>query len=301
MGAVEFSRHCLNEVLNNGGDVVAVLTLPVENSAFHSDYANLSEIARKHLIPVHDIYNTINSPENIDLITGIQPDVIFVFGWSQLISKEILRIPELGCIGTHPALLPRNRGRHPLIWALVEGMDESGLTFFYMDEGVDSGDILWQKSFPISLEDDAMSLYEKTKVLASGAIQEFLPLLARGNAERRVQNHNKASYWRKRNDEDGELNWSEHTMEIYNLIRGLARPYVGAHTYVGDQRLKVWRARLPKDILPSSKQELKPGTVFNRAETELCVRTGDGHLMVLEHELEGGGSIRANTILGVRS
>jgi len=298
IGVVEFSRHCLYETLKNGGNVVAVLTLSKELAKFHSDYADLCDVAAQYGIPVYKIDKRISHSEIVELIRSLKPDVIFVFGWSQIISKDILSIPPLGCIGSHPTLLPRNRGRHPLVWTLVEGLEESGLTFFYLDEGVDSGDILWQKRFRITLEDDARSLYEKVKELASEAIQEFLPQLEQGIAPRTPQDHSQATYWRKRTEKDGEIDWGSPTIKIYNLVRALARPYVGAHTYLGGQKVIVWRAQLPQAPLPTEVQNLEAGTVFSIAGTKLDVRTGDGHLTVLEYECLAGGAINSGAILG---
>lgn len=297
VGAVDFSRHCLQQVLDCGGNVVAVFTLAKEDAGFHSDYADLSDVAIRHGVTVHKIKN-INDPENVELIRSLQPDVIFVFGWSQLISKHILDIPPLGCIGTHPALLPRNRGRHPIVWALVEGLEESGLTFFYIDEGTDSGDILWQKPFPVTLEDDAGSLYEKIKALTSEAIREFLPQLEWGAAPRIPQDHSQATYWRKRTEKDGEIHWTAPTMTTYTLIRALARPYVGAHTYLRGEKMLIWRARLPEKPLPPEAMGPQPGNIFARTGTGFDVRTGDGYLTVLEYELAGEGLLEIGTQLG---
>ena len=116
----------------------------------------------------------VKDDETIARVRDLQPDVIFVWGLSQLIPAELLAIPRQGCIGVHPTLLPRNRGRHPLIWTLVDGLSEGGLTFFYLDEGADSGDILWQRPFPVHREDDAASLYRKIEALAAEAIAEQL-------------------------------------------------------------------------------------------------------------------------------
>ncbi len=226
VGAVEFSRCCLEEIMRQGAEVVALFTLPRDRASFHSDYADLSEIALARRVPVHYVRN-INDPSSAEQLRAAHPDIIFVFGWSQLISKSILQIPPMGCIGTHPALLPQHRGRHPIVWALVEGLAESGLTFFYLDESADSGDILWQRSFPISLEDDACTVYEKVNQLAKEGLREFIPQLTRGAAPRIPQDHSRATYWRKRGEKDGEIQWEAPTMRTYNLIRALTRPYAG--------------------------------------------------------------------------
>ena len=300
VGAVEFSRHCLEAVLENHGDVVAVITIAKKQSGIHSDYADFSGLAAAHGIPVYEVED-INRTDNVELIESLCPDVIFVFGWSRLISREILDIPPLGCIGVHPALLPRNRGRHPIVWALVEGLEESGLTFFYLEDRADSGDILWQKAFPISLQDDAQSVYEKIKSLASGAIKEFLPQLEAGNTPRIPQDDSLATYWRKRTQKDGEIRWGAPAMTIYNLIRGLTRPYVGAHTYTEGQVIKVWKAKLPPSPPPLQAAALGSGIVLGVYQDSFDVTTGDGYLTVCDYEVAPPVAIRDGSRLGKRS
>lgn len=284
IGAVEFSRHCLKEILKNGGQVVGVLTLEKEYAlSQHADYADLSPITLAYRIPLVRV-RQINDPGTIRRIPSFKPDLICIFGWSRIVARPILEIPRLGCIGSHPALLPLHRGRHPIIWSLVEGLEESGLTFFYLDEGIDSGDILWQRSFPIGLEDDAASVYEKIKQLASIAIAEFLPQLEQGCAPRIPQDHQRATYWRKRNEEDGQIHWEWPTIRIYNLIRALSPPYGGAHGFSNGKKMVIWRSRLPEGPLPPEASALPPGSIFFQTEEEFRVRTGDGYLRVLEYQ-----------------
>jgi methionyl-tRNA formyltransferase len=278
VGAVDFSLHCLREVLRHGGQVVGVVTLDRDDASFNSDYSDLTGIASEHGIPVLKVRST-KTPDTARRIADLQPDVIFVFGWSQLLPRELVELPPLGCIGTHPALLPRNRGRHPLIWALVEGLEESGLTFFFIDEGADSGDILWQQPFRITLEDDAATLYEKMKALASRAIPRILTELESGAPTRRSQDHSRATYWRKRGMDDGEIQWEGDSLTAHNLIRALTRPYVGAHTFRGDQMVKVWKSRLVECGVPG---DLLPGSVWRRDASGLHVRTGDGTLVLVD-------------------
>ena len=297
VGAVDFSRHCLDTLLKNHGNVVAVVTISKGKAGRHADYADLSSVAADHGVPVHEVTD-INQPENVELIRSWHPDVIFVFGWSQLISRKILDIPPLGCVGTHPTLLPKHRGRHPIVWALVEGLEESGLTFFYLEDTADSGDILWQKPFQISLGDDAGSLYEKIKLLASEAIAEFLPQLEKGNAPRIPQNDALATYWRKRTEKDGEIDWSSSTLVIYNLVRGLTHPYVGAHTNAAGQRIKVWRAVLPSGAKTIEVNGALPGTVLSTSGAGFDVRTGDSYITLSWSDLEGASRLVAGTRLG---
>lgn len=299
VGAVEFSKHCLKEVLKNGGNVIAIITLDEKYARFNSDYIDLSDVAQEHNIPIYKI-DKINKPTNVELIKSLKPDIIFVFGFSQIISKEILDVPPMGCIGTHPTLLPKNRGRHPLIWALVYGLKKSGLTFFYIDEGADSGDILAQKEFEITLEDDASTLYEKMKQLASEIIAENLPLLEDGTAKRIPQDHSKANYWRKRGEKDGEINWTKPTMEIYNLVRALTHPYVGAHTYLNQQKMIVWKARLPEVSKVFELDNFQNGEVFFIDDDDrYYVKTGDGYINVLDYEvLDSERILKIGDLLG---
>lgn len=299
VGAVDFSSHCLREVIQHSRHEVTVLTLPLEFASFHSDYADLSAVASANNLGFHHIKN-INDAETLALVKTLEPDLIFVFGWSQIISKEILDLPRLGCIGTHPTLLPRNRGHHPLVWALVEGLEETGLTFFYLDEGVDSGDILWQQPCSITFEDDAESLYEKVKGLATKGINEFLPLLTTGGSTRLSQDHSQATYWRKRSEKDGEINWASQTITNYNLIRALTHPYVGAHSFLEGQLIKIWKSSPLQDNQENNADGYGAGTVVKICGSGFDVVTGDGVINVSDYELEKGGTLKVGSILGSR-
>lgn len=280
-GAVEFSRHCLSEVLQHGGEVIAVLNPAAHDARSNSDYCDLAEVARRHDVPLFR-FRKIGDPESVALVRSLDPDVIFVFGLSQLVPPSVLAIPRLGCIGTHPALLPKHRGRHPLIWALVEGLSESGLTFFFLDEGADSGDILWQKSFPITCDDDASTLYSRIKALASEAVPVILTQLATGTARRIPQDHGAATYWRKRTAADGVIDWSGSATRAFNLVRALTRPYPGATTMCEGHQISVWRSR-PRDAVKGWLQ-VPPGCVIGPASQGLLVQCGEGVLELLEWE-----------------
>ena len=273
IGSVDFTAHCLDHILANGGDIVGVITTAVPGN--NSDWVDLVELAARRSVPAFSVHK-INDPVSIELVRSLNPDILFVFGFSQLIGRELLAIPKRGAIGTHPALLPRNRGRHPLIWALVEGLHESGLTFFHMDDGADSGDILWQRPFAITLDDDATTLYRKVKDLAAIAIPEFLPQLVAGNAPRIPQDSIQASYWRKRSEADGKIRWEAPAMETYNLVRALTRPYPGAHTFVRGEKLIVWKAELPVKGRAPGDPKAEPGTVVSATGRRLTVSTGEG-------------------------
>lgn len=128
IGTVEFSYKALKKLIELNAEIVGVCTK--KKSDFNSDFEDLTPLCKKADIPFKYV-NDINSNENIDWIRSLSPDIIFCFGWSNLIKKDLLNLPKMGVVGYHPALLPKNRGRHPIIWALVLGLNDSGSTFFY--------------------------------------------------------------------------------------------------------------------------------------------------------------------------
>ena len=146
IGAVEFSLLALKQLVTIGAEVVGVCTS--QGSSLNADYADLSPVCREHGIPLI-VADDINASVTLDWIRALSPDVIFCFGWSRLLKDELLSVAPLGVVGFHPAALPANRGRHPLIWALALGLEHTGSTFFFMDASVDGGDILSQRCLEI--------------------------------------------------------------------------------------------------------------------------------------------------------
>lgn len=281
IGTVEFSKKMLETLLEvPNAKVVGVATKAT--SKFNADHSDLSDIAKQNNIP-YKYVKDINNPKYIDWIKSLNPDVIYCFGWSSIIKKDLLELTELGVIGYHPAKLPQNRGRHPLIWALVLGLRETASTFFKMDEGADSGKILSQVSFAIGLEDDAQSLYEKMIGIAKEQVKEFTHQLASNSFELIEQNHRLSNYWRKRGKKDGEIDFRMSSESIVNLVRGLTKPYVGAHVRIDEHEFKVWSAK----IGPELEQNREPGQVVACGKNqEVLVKTGNGSVWLLEHDMD---------------
>jgi len=152
IGAVMFSDKVLAHLIAMNAQVVGVCTL--ETSAANTDHVDLTPRAAAAGIPTRYTPD-INSPGTLAWVAALKPDVIFCFGWSRLIKRQMLDLAPLGVVGFHPAALPMNRGRHPLIWALVLGLTETASTFFFLDERADSGDILSQATVPIAAVDTA--------------------------------------------------------------------------------------------------------------------------------------------------
>ena len=172
--------------------------------------------------------------------------------------KELLEVPPMGVIGYHPAELPLNRGRHPLIWALVLGLKKTGSTFFAMDEGADSGDIISQKTIHIEDNEKASTLYNKMTNICEEQIIEITDRLKSKIYIRRQQDHKKANYWRKRTAVDGIIDWRMSGTMIDNLIRALSEPYPGASFKYKNIEHKVWRSKFVK----LENTNIEPGKVI---------------------------------------
>lgn len=281
LGAVDFSAHCLTTLIRAGASVVGVLGLATELAGRHADYANLEPIARVAGISYRFI-RSINDDSALDFLRSVRPDVLMVLGWSEIVKRSVLGIPKMGTIGSHPTLLPAHRGHHPIIWSLVRGLEQGGVTLFWMSERVDQGSILAQRAFSVALEDDAASVYEKVKATAAELLMESLLLLERGDPPRILQDETLATYWPKRTAEDGEIQWSARTRDIYNLVRALTRPYPGATTQYKNEVWVVWKV---KEVSPASETARKaavPGTVLAVTDGKLRVCTGDGAIDLLQ-------------------
>lgn len=278
VGTVEFSLYALQYLGLIGASVVGVCTL--RQSVINADHVDLSDYCAQNSIPC--LYTEdIHEPVSLDWIADRQPDVIFCFGWSRLLRKPVLELAPLGVIGFHPAALPSNRGRHPIIWALVLGLHETASTFFFMDEGADSGDILSQRRIEIDPDDDARSLYDKVVVTALGQIGEFLPQLAARSYPRIPQNTTGSNAWRKRGLADGVIDWRMSGSSIHNLVRGLSHPYVGAEFHRDGKTIKVWKTRVVFESPPN----IEPGKVINcDADGNPIVKCGEQALCLIEIE-----------------
>jgi len=279
VGTVEFSLKTLEKLIDLKVDLIGVCTK--EASTFNSDFADLKPLCIANKIPYLTV-DDINSRDSIQWITVLNPDVIFCFGWSSLIKKEILNIAPMRVVGFHPAKLPMNRGRHPLIWALALGLKESASTFFFMDEGADSGDMLSQVDFEISYQDDARSIYNKVIDIALCQIEEFIPKLEKNNFTRIRQNNQHSNSWRKRNESDGEIDFRMSSRSIYNLTRALTKPYVGAHIKFNETNYSVWKVKESNDF----QENIEPGKVLRVFDKVFVVKSYDGAIEIIEHDFK---------------
>jgi methionyl-tRNA formyltransferase len=174
----------------------------------------------------------------------MSPDLIVTVGWYFMIPKRMREIAPLGCIGIHGSLLPKYRGGAPLVWAIINGEKETGLTLFYLEDGVDDGDIIDQKSFPIEEEDTIKDLLVKLEEDSIKVLLNNLPKIEKGNAPRIKQDETIATYVPQRKPEDGEINWEWDSKRIKNFIRAQTKPYPGAFTFMKNKKIIIWDASI---------------------------------------------------------
>ena len=160
ISGVKFGYELLKHIVENNWNIEAVFSYDESKRKFFSDMISFDSLTSKHGIKNIKVQN-INDNENIEIIKEISPDLIFVMGWSQLLKTEILNIPKIGLVGSHPTELPKFRGRSPIPWSIIKNLKQSALTFFWIEEGTDTGGILDQQQFTISEKDDATVVYDK--------------------------------------------------------------------------------------------------------------------------------------------
>jgi methionyl-tRNA formyltransferase len=275
-------RDCLAAAAEAGAEVAAVVTLPGPVDPDRSGQCSFEGIAGRlgaQLIETADV----NSPETVAAIRELDPDLIFVVGWSQLVMDEFIGLPRHGVFGMHPTLLPRHRGRAAIPWAILSGLAKTGVTLFQIADGTaDSGPIVGQVEVPITSDETATTLYDKVTAAHLDLVREYVPMLLDGTAERTDQDTRRASSWPKRTPADGIIDWETRARYLYDWVRAQTRPYPGAFTYLGEDKLVVWRAR-PVEL----DEEAPAGTVVARDGEAAVVACGEGGL-VLE-EVEGAG------------
>lgn len=282
IGNVLFSKYMLENILGQISskkiNLIGIITK--EQSEFNSDHVNLSYIAIKYNIEYRYVRD-INSEKNVEWIRSLNPDVILCLGWSSIIKKEVLNIPNFGVIGFHPSMLPHNRGRHPIIWALALGLKETGSTFFLMDEGVDSGPIISQARIDISFEDDAFSLYQKIIKTASKQLVSIFDKILTGTIKSIPQHASNTNSWRKRSKSDGIIDFRMSSLSIYNLVRALSEPYPNANLLYEGNIFKVKRAIIGTNM----NSNIEPGKVISIMDREIEVKTSDTSIKLVDHDI----------------
>src|SRR5215470_12501125 len=279
IGAGEIGVPTLQALLKLKHEVVGVVTQPDK------------PVGRAQLVeppPIKKALSTTKVPvlqparikdrEAIEEIHALTPDVIVVMAYGQILPRDVLKIPKIACLNLHASLLPRWRGAAPIQAAIAAGDLETGVTVMYMDEGLDTGDMLLQRSAEVLPNDTGESLHDRLAQIAPAALLESLRLIAAGSAPRIPQDNVSATYAPKLKREDGLIDWSESAEAIERKIRAY-NPWPGAFMKVADQNLKIFSASVV-DL------DGQPGEIL-RSDKDLIVATGKSALSLADVQLEG--------------
>jgi|ETN01SMinimDraft_4_1059930.scaffolds.fasta_scaffold07316_4 methionyl-tRNA formyltransferase len=262
--------------------IVGVYTYADEMSNKYTRNSSFDSVMAKYPDTLYRKIEDINNPDVLDEIRSLKPDVIIQFGWSHLIKKDLINIPPKGCVGFHSSLLPKYRGGSPLNWGIINGETEWGMTCFYLTPGLDDGDIIAQEKFPIEEYDTCKTLYDKAVESSIKMLKENLPKIANGTAERIPQNSAEVTLVKRRKPEDGKIDWDMPVKKIYDLIRGTTRPFPGAFTFLGDEKIIVWASRKTgKDSSGSAS-----GKILEITDKGVVVSTGNESLLLTDIEYE---------------
>ena len=283
MKAVVFAYHTMGvlgikKLLAHGFEIPLVFThedSPDENIWFGSVAGLCREKGIEHAAP-----ETPGTDEWIGRVASLKPDIVFSFYYRRMLSVEILRIPPLGAYNLHGSLLPAYRGRAPVNWVLVRGERTTGVTLHEMVEKPDAGAIVAQEEVAIGPDDTAVVLFGRLEEAASRMLDAILPRIRAGDIPRTPQDPGRGSYFGGRKPEDGRISWDTSARAVFNLIRGVTRPYPGAFGFLGGRKVLIWWAR------PLEGPSLEPGAVAV-SKGLVFIGTASGVVMPLEIEVDG--------------
>ncbi|MGL4345755.1 MAG: methionyl-tRNA formyltransferase [Cellulosilyticaceae bacterium] len=305
MGTPDFAVPTLQMLIDEGHQISLVVTQPdrPKGRGKKENMPPVKELALKYDIPVSQPVRIKGDEVFYENIKTLNPDVIVVVAFGQILPESILNIPRFGCINVHGSLLPAYRGAAPIQWSIINREPITGVTIMYMDKGMDTGDMLLKREMPIVAEDTYKTLHDKMMVVGADALKEALPTIFAGGEGRQKQDDTQATYASMINKALGEIDFNKSALEINALVRGLD-PWPVAYTYYEGQPLKVWKTSVASD-----NGQGESGKIIDITKEGLCVQTGEGVIVIEEiqapnkrrmlvSEYIKGNSIAVGEVLG---
>ena len=284
MGTPDFAVPTLQKMIDMGIEVTAVVTQPdkAKGRGKKVIYSPVKECALAHDLPVYQPVRIRKEPEFIQTLRDMQPDVIVVVAFGQILPKEILDIPGLGCVNVHASLLPKFRGAAPIQWSIIDGEEVTGVTTMLMDAGLDTGDMLLKTEIPMDPKETGGSLHDKLAAVGGELLEKTLIGLEAGTIVPEKQDDSQAGeYARMLDKELGHIDFNQPAVVIERLIRGL-NPWPSAYTYIDGKTLKIWEA----EVLDRN-YGCEYGEVAEVTRNCLIIQTGVGALSVKSVQLQG--------------
>jgi len=284
IGQAAFAEKSLEKLLSKGEEVLAVFCPP---DAPGGKFDPVKQRALQLGIPVHQ-HKTMKSPEVLEKFVALQADLAILAFVTQIVPPLVFNAPRLGSICFHPSLLPKYRGRSALNWALINGETKSGISLFWVDEGIDTGPLLLTKEVEVDPDDTTGTPYfNKLFPIGVEAIAEAVDLIKAGNPPRIVQDEALANYDPPCGDEHARINWTKPAQAVYNRIRG-CDPQPGAHTTWQGKMVRFYDCRLRREAHTAA-----PGQIVEIAGENICVAAPGGKIVASKVRGEGGKVVAA--------
>ena len=305
MGTPEFAVPCLQKIIDEGHEVLAVVTQPDKPKGRGKKLAMppVKELALKYNI---DVYQPVKAREEsfVEKLKEINPELIVVVAFGQILPKSILDIPKFGCVNVHASLLPKYRGAAPLNWVIINGEEKTGVTTMYMDVGLDTGDMILKSEIPLDDEITAGELHDKMMIDGANVLKETIDLIAQGKAPREKQNDDETCYSPIMDKTLGNIDWNKSAKDIHNLVRGV-NPWPSAYTTYENQTMKIWKTKVV-----DKNSDKAPGTILKVDKEGIEVNTGNGVIQISEIQMSGkkrmvvseyikGNTISSDIVLGI--
>ena len=282
MGTPDIAAGVLEALIKSRHEIVGAVTQPDKPNARGNEiiFSPVKKLALENDIPVFQPLKA-SAPEFVEKLAELKPDIIVVAAFGQLLKTNLLELPRFGCINVHASLLPKYRGASPIQWSIINGDSETGVTIMHMAAGLDTGDIILQRTLPLDGTETAGSLYDALTELSGPVLLEALDKIEDGTAERIPQDDSKSCYVSVLKKSMGRLSFEKSAVELERLIRGLI-PWPGAFFYLKNGKmLKLWKCGVAAE-----NAEGEPGQIIIKDE-RLFIVTGEGSLEVFELQLEG--------------
>jgi len=311
MGTADFGGLVLGKLADSRENKIAVITQPDRPQGRGRKIlpTPIKKVALDKGLEVFQPEN-INDEESLKRLKEFNPDIILVVAYGQILSRHILNIPKMGCINIHGSFLPKYRGAAPINRVIINGEKETGITFMFMNEKVDAGDIIFQEKIDIFPDETCGELYYRLSALSADSLPKLLKKIKSGKIEGIPQDIKLVTFARKMNKEDGKIDWSDKGEKVYNLIRGTI-PYPGAFTYYHGRKLKITRTRFLEDYQDEvDTGSPKPGRVVKIEKDAILISTGDkgiikilklipaGSKELIANQFVNGYKIKAGDVLG---
>lgn len=296
-GTPDFAVEPLKKIISGRHEVIAVVTQPdrPKGRSGKPVFSPVKEVAVSFGIPVLQ-YEKIRK-EGVEDLKKLSADIFVTCAYGQILSQEIIDIPPHGIINIHASLLPRYRGAAPIQWSILSGDEETGVTIMRTEAGVDTGDVILQKSVKIGSDETAGELFGKLSSLGADLINEALDLIAEGKAEYKKQDESLATHVRMLRKEDGLIDWSLPAKRIYDLVRGMD-PWPSAYTYYFGKTIKIWRVEIYRGEIKNA----ACGEIISSDRANgIVVKCSDGAIKITELQLEGAKRMTADAFLLGRS